>query len=348
QINNFTTIGTSTIQALQDYVTEFTWSDGAPTGSAGPTRTGVFIHGSTNGFRIMAPADTTGRRLKVFVGLYAAEGKFQAYLSDHSAPAYTDTSLRSSPYGNDFAVYTLDYRAASSGQTLTVEYTPKTLFDADYGNVSLEAATLSGANLPTNTPPTVAITSPTNSATFTAPANITITAEASDSDGTISRVEFFQNDIKLGAVTNSPYTFSWTSVTAGNYTLTVKATDNLGATSTSSPVSVTVANPNALPTVTITSPTNSATFTAPADITITADASDSDGSVSQAQFFNGTIWLGIDTSSPYSASVNSQGTRPYTLSAVATDNLGAMATNSVNIVVDAPPTVNLSSPTNNA
>src|SRR5438034_8228659 len=99
------------------------------------------------------------------------------------------------------AVYILDYRAAASGQTLIVDFTARTLFDADYGNVSLEAATLSGAGLPTNVPPVVAIMSPTNGATFTAPADITITAEASDSDGTVSLVEFFQADTKLGGVT---------------------------------------------------------------------------------------------------------------------------------------------------
>src|SRR3989442_13507781 len=120
---------------------------------------------------------------------------------------------------------------------------------------NLGATATNSVNIVVDAPPTVTITSPTNSATFTAPANITITADASDSDGAVSLVEFFQNDIKLGAVTNSPYTFSWTNVSAGNYTLTVKAADNLGATSSSSPVSVTVVNPNAPPTVSLSSPT---------------------------------------------------------------------------------------------
>jgi hypothetical protein len=192
------------------------------------------------------PADTNGRTLRVYVGLYGAEGKFQAYLSDHSAPAYTDTSL-SSIYGSPPAVYILDYRAASSGQTLTVEYTANALFDFDYGNVSVEAATLSGASLPTNALPTVTITNPTNSAAYTAPASIPITAEASDSDGTVSFVEFFQNNIRLGAATNSPYNFNWTNVGAGNYTLTAKATDNLGGTFSSGPVNLTVTNSTPTP-----------------------------------------------------------------------------------------------------
>src|SRR5262245_56406234 len=43
----------------------------------------------------------------------------------------------------------------------------------------------------TNASPTVSITSPANNATFNVPANITISANAADSDGTIARVEFF-------------------------------------------------------------------------------------------------------------------------------------------------------------
>jgi hypothetical protein len=259
QISNFATVANNTPQRLQDYVTEFSWSDGTPTGSAGPTRTGVFVQGSTNGFRITAPADTSGRTLKVYVGLYGAEGKFQAYLSDHSAPAYTDISL-SSVYGNPPAAYSLDYRAATSGQTLIVEYTTRSLFDFDYGNVSLEAATLSGAILPTNAPPTVAVFSPTNGATFTAPAEITITAKPSDSDGTITLVEFFQNDTYLGAVTNSPYDFNWTNVTAGSYTLTARAADNFGATAISSPVVISVTNSSAAPVVILNPAINDGAF----------------------------------------------------------------------------------------
>ena len=240
QISNFTIIGTNITQALQkDYVTEFSWSDGTPTGAGGPSRTGVSVHGLANGFRITAPADTSGRTLKVYVGLYGAEGKFQAYLSDHSAPAYTDTSL-SSIYGKPAAVYILDYRAASSGQTLIVEYTASTLFDADYGYVALQAATLSGASLPTNTPPTVVITSASDSETFTAPADITITAMASDSNGSISKVEFFDGGTRIGERTNAPYSTVWSNVAPGSYLITAKATDDGGAVTTSMPVNLTV------------------------------------------------------------------------------------------------------------
>jgi len=243
QIGNFTIIGNNLAQAAENYATEFSWNNGSPTVGAGPTTTGVSIHGWTNGFRITVPADTGSRTLKVYVGLYGAEGKFQAYLSDHSSPAYTDTSL-SSVYGTPPAVYILDYKASAPGQELIIEYTARTLFDADFGYVALEAATLSGASLPTNEPPTIAITSASNNAAFTSPANITIAATASDSDGSIRKVEFFQGTTRICETTNPPYSTVWSNVVAGSYSITAKATDDSGAVATSTPVNLTVTAPN--------------------------------------------------------------------------------------------------------
>ena len=65
-----------------------------------------------------------------------------------------------------------------------------------------------------------------------------ITANASDSDGRIYRVEFFQGSTSLGIVTNTPYTLNWTNVAAGAYALTAVATDNFGAATTSGAIYV--------------------------------------------------------------------------------------------------------------
>ena len=71
---------------------------------------------------------------------------------------------------------------------------------------------------------------------------IALTADATDSDG-IARVEFYQGSTLLGASTASPYAYTWNNVPAGNYVLTAKAYDSLGASTVSSPVNVTV-NPS--------------------------------------------------------------------------------------------------------
>ena len=47
--------------------------------------------------------------------------------------------------------------------------------------------------------------------------------------------------MSLGKATAGPYTVNWANVPAGTYTLTAVATDNDGGTTTSAPVTVTVA-----------------------------------------------------------------------------------------------------------
>ena len=96
---------------------------------------------------------------------------------------------------------------------------------------------------PPNQAPSASITAPLEGASFPRYADITIEAAASDSDGSIQRVQFFRGTnagVKLGADKTAPYSFTWTGVESGNRTLTVKATDNAGAVTTSAPVHVTV------------------------------------------------------------------------------------------------------------
>jgi regulation of enolase protein 1 (concanavalin A-like superfamily) len=96
---------------------------------------------------------------------------------------------------------------------------------------------------PPNAPPSVSVLSPSASDPFTAPATITLKATAGDTDGTVIRVDYFisTSPTPIGSSTGAPlYTAIWNSVAAGTYSLTARATDNGGATTTSVPVSVTV------------------------------------------------------------------------------------------------------------
>ncbi len=199
-----------------------------------------------------------------------------------------------------------------------------------------------------NNPPTVTLTSPAQNATFTAPATVPFAATASDSDGTITKVEFFQGSTKVGEDTTSPYTFDWTSVAAGSYVLSAKATDNSGATTTSSTVNITVNPPNQLPTVSLSSPSSGQVFSAPANITLSANANDPDGIVTKVQFFRGgSTLIGEDTSAPFSFAWNSVAAGNYSLTAKAFDNAGATVTSAaISITVNALPSVTLTAPTN--
>ena len=185
-----------------------------------------------------------------------------------------------------------------------------------------------------NNPPAVSITSPANGAAFTAPANITINASATDSDGSVVTVEFFDGATSLGTDNSSPYSVTAT-LSAGSHTLTAKATDNAGGVATSTAVTVSVTAPNAPPTVQITSPANGASFSAPATFTIQATATD-DGTIGQVEFFVGTTLVGADTSAPFSATVTNLPAGNYTITARATDNQRASTTSSpVTITVTA-------------
>jgi hypothetical protein len=241
QISNFTLIGTNTVVRYDENYTAFSWSDGAPLAATNGSTTGIYVTGVTNGFEISAPADTNMRTLKVYVSVYGARAKFEAFLSDFSAQAFTDTSV-SNVFGTRYVVYTIDYAAASPGK-LIVRQTVANVYDFTFGNVTLQAATLQDTAPPvTNLAPVVSITNPVDSAVFVAPATVSIEASASDSDGSVSLVELFEGGNKLGEATNAPFTFAWTNVLAGSYSLTARATDNHGATTTSMPVNISVTN----------------------------------------------------------------------------------------------------------
>ena len=76
------------------------------------------------------------------------------------------------------------------------------------------------------------------------------------------------NDVPLGVDSVSPFAMSWSPVAEGDYTLTAVATDNKGATATSTRVLVTVKKPNVPPTVSLTSPGGGASFVAPATVPV--------------------------------------------------------------------------------
>lgn len=177
---------------------------------------------------------------------------------------------------------------------------------------------------PTNNPPTISLGSLNTS--YTAPANVTLNATASDSDG-VTKVEFFNGSNKLGEDTTSPYSYAWNNIAAGNYSVTARATDTKGATSTTAARTFTVQTPGtSTPTPTNGSPQAtfgnvSATYAAPATVPLSVTASDNDG-INRVSFYNGDTWLSTDTTAPYTHTMTNLPAGSYSVYASVSDNAG--------------------------
>jgi plastocyanin len=94
-----------------------------------------------------------------------------------------------------------------------------------------------------NFAPMVALTNPANNITFGQPATLLLQAAASDSDGSVTQVQFFANATLLGSDATPPFQLTVSNLLAGAYALTAQARDSLGARSTSAPVNITVTQP---------------------------------------------------------------------------------------------------------
>ncbi len=88
--------------------------------------------------------------------------------------------------------------------------------------------------------PTVFMTSPADGAVFDDGSTITLSATASDSDGTVVRVTWYQNGIRILSDSGEPFSKLWENVPAGNYSITATAEDDSGGFTTSSPVNINV------------------------------------------------------------------------------------------------------------
>ncbi|HTZ19755.1 MAG TPA: Ig-like domain-containing protein [Opitutaceae bacterium] len=197
------------------------------------------------------------------------------------------------------------------------------------------------------TPPTVNITSPAAGATLQVNLPQTIAATANAPGGTVTQVQFLVNNVSLGTSSVFPFTSAWLPTTPGTFVLTAIATDNSGNTGMSPPVTVTVGSGTA-PTVTITSPL-AGNIGVNVPQTLTATATSTTGVIASVEFFANNLSLGLDPTFPYTLPWTPSALGTYSLTAVATDNVGNKVTSAPVVVTvgsGLPPTVSITNPLN--
>jgi Bacterial Ig domain len=217
----------------------------------------------------------------------------------------------------------------------------------------------STVSLVVNKPPSITLDTPAAGAIFTAPATVLLSATASDTDGTISTVEFLQGAtvVATGALNAGKYTATWSNVGAGSYALTARAKDNRNAIGTSTPASsVTVSTACLAPAVNWSAPVSGAVINTPsantttASVTLSATASTTAGcaAVGKVEFYNGTTLLGVGTlvAGNYSYVWNNVAAGTYNVKARAYLGNTTTSTDSAlsALVVNRPPSVTIDAP----
>ena len=219
------------------------------------------------------------------------------------------------------------------------------IYNAAVGAHTITATATDGDCL-TGTSQTVNVTVSSNSApsvTLDAPtiavegSSITFSSTASDSDGSITDVEFFVDGVSVGTDATAPYSLVWVATLGADQAITAVATDDSGLSTTSNVVLITVSG-NIAPTVSITFPFSTSDFTAPENVALTAEAFDADGTIVSVEFFINGESVGTATSAPFIVNWMSVA-GPAEIVAVATDSNGAQTTSvSVNLEVLDPST----------
>jgi hypothetical protein len=196
---------------------------------------------------------------------------------------------------------------------------------------------LLGGLYPRNDPPVVAITSPAPEAPFLAPPSITLTASATDSNGRVVKVSFYNGDTFLGESLTSPYSFVWNNPPTGRYLIRAIAVDDLGSGASSESVPVNVFESSGAPIARILTPGNGTVVEGPITLAAIAEAHALNSIASVELRANDVVFATL-TQPPFSTQWNAPfGSNRVT--AVAVDSTGRRGTSEVvNVTVTIPPT----------
>ena len=202
---------------------------------------------------------------------------------------------------------------------------------------------LLGGLYPRNQPAIVAVTSPAPEAALVAPASVTLTATATDPDGQVVRVSFYDGEVLLGETTASPYGFVWNNPPAGRHLIRAIAVDNLGTGSPSEVVPVNIFGAAGAPITRIITPGDGTVVEGPITLPVAAEAN-ALSSVTAVELRANDVVFATFTQPPYAASWNAPfGTNAVT--AVAVDAQGRRGTSAVATVTITIPPTNTVAPT---
>jgi hypothetical protein len=186
-----------------------------------------------------------------------------------------------------------------------------------------------------NQRPVITFMTPTNSQFFAfTPTNILVSASASDTDGSIALVQFYDDTNFIGQAVSVPYQVLLTNATYGTNWLYAQARDNLGAVVNATPIAIVV---NHRPEVRIVNPLPNQTFASTLAVAVDASASDLDGSITTVWLYDQTNLMAVFLSPPYSTTLTNLGAGSHQLLVVAQDDHGMISTSApVNITVNLP------------
>ena len=162
---------------------------------------------------------------------------------DTYAQLFTDTAATNQVAVDDDGAGALQFSLSYTAPTSGVYYLRVKTFTSG----EAAAYSLNYARTSPNAVPNVQITSPTNGAVYLSPANVVLSADADDTDGEVTHVEFYANSTLLGTATNAPYSLDWDVSAEGAYVIEARAYDDLGGMSTSATVTIT----NTVPTLAV-------------------------------------------------------------------------------------------------
>ncbi|MCC5022895.1 MAG: hypothetical protein J6386_08915 [Candidatus Synoicihabitans palmerolidicus] len=195
------------------------------------------------------------------------------------------------------------------------------------------------------------ITSPLPGTLVPVGSSVTIKADATPQQGSISQMESFADGSSIGTDVTAPYSYIYTPTAPSGSTVNIMAisTDSNGGSLSISMVPVAMVTAvGAIPTFTVAAPGDQSIIAVPLDpIGITMTANDSDGRIERMEIYVDGVLFATDLTFPYTAEWTPTAVGSYLISALGYDDKNNVVASPVNTIqISAPPAVSINSPSN--